>query len=139
MQAYRNMFDAQTTAAREYATALQDEQTACYTDVMQISASAESQWRTACETYLQELRAASAGDDAQTRAAAAYRNLQHEYERIHDEFSKATEARYGRMAQTLRSHGTQARVKAIDGWIAYLHALRDATLATPDKGEAAGS
>jgi hypothetical protein len=139
MQSYRDVFDAHTATALEYATAVQDEQTSCYSDLMQIHAAAETQWRSACETYQQEVRAAAAGDDAAQRAATAYHNLQREYGRIQSEYVKAGEERYGRMAQALRTQGATARVKALDGWIAYLQKARDAAAAGTTDADTSGS
>jgi hypothetical protein len=123
-QQYRRMYEAQTAAAREYAVGMQDQQTSYFTDLAQVRANAENQWRSACETYVQELRAASAGDDAPQRATVAYRNLQREYARISDEYVKACEERYGRMADELRTAYTGVRTRVIDGWIDYLRELR---------------
>jgi hypothetical protein len=135
VQAYRNIYETQSHAAREYATAVQDEQVACYTDVMHIGLTAEQQWRSAYETYAQELRAASAGDDAMPRATAAYRNLQREYERIRDEYQKAAEERYGRMTTALKTQSSSARLRMIDTWMDYLRALREDAGASPAAGK----
>ena len=130
-QTYRRMSDAQTAAVREYSTVMQDQQTSYLTDFTQIRASADAQWRTACETYTQELRAASAGDDALQRASVAYRNLQREYARIADEYVKACGERYGRMTDELRTTFGGVRARVIDGWIDYLRELRQGEGAPP--------
>ena len=136
-QAYGQISGLQNTASRDYAMAVQDEQAYYYTDFLQISAGAQKQWRTAYETYLQELRASAAGDDTLARASAAGHNLQREYTKIQDEFTKACEARWNRMAEALRAKGAEASVKVLDGWIDYLQELRRAA-AAPPKSESAG-
>lgn len=136
-QAYGHICGLQRTVSRDHATAVQDEQASYYTDFLQISAGARNQWRTAYETYLQELRASAAGDDALARASAAYRNLQRQYDRIQDEYIKACEARWTRLADSLNAKSADARVKVLDGWIEYLKELRRAATAPPES-ESAG-
>jgi hypothetical protein len=122
--AFRRIADMQNSVARDYSMSMQDEQGSCFADLMSIRAQAESQWRNAYDAYLQELRAASAGDDAWQRAFGAYQKLQREYGRIQTEFSKAVEERYERMADTLNARSTEVRNKMLDVWIDYLRDLR---------------
>jgi hypothetical protein len=131
-QAYGHIRGLHNTVSRDYTMAAQDEQASYYTDFLQISAQAQNQWRTAYETYLQELRASSAGDDAMQRGSAAFRNLQHEYGRIQDEYTKSCETRWKRMADALGAKSNEAQVKVLDGWIEYLNGLRRAAISPPD-------
>lgn len=131
-QAYGHICSLQNTVSRDYAIAVRDEQASCYTDFLQISAGARNQSRTVYETYLQELRAAAAGDDALARASAAYRNLQRQYDKIRDEYTKACEARWTRLVDSLNAKSAAARVKLLDGWIEYLKELRRAATAPPE-------
>jgi|SRR6516162_8640008 hypothetical protein len=136
-QAYGHICGLQDAASREYAMAVQDEQASYYTDFLQISAGAQNQWRTAYETYLQELRASAAGDDALARASAAYRNLQREFGKIQEEYTKACETRWNRMADLLSAKSADARVRVLDGWIEYLKELRRTAVSQPES-ESAG-
>jgi hypothetical protein len=128
---YARIHSTHSAAAREYARAAQDEQNSCYADLMQIGASATKQWRTACEAYMQELRASAAGDDALQRASAAYRNLQREYDKIQADYMKACEERYSRMGSELTAQSASARNKLLDTWIEGLNELRRTTASSP--------
>jgi putative IMPACT (imprinted ancient) family translation regulator len=98
---------------------------------MQIGATATKQWRTAWETYMQELRASAAGDDEFQRASAAYRNLQREYDKIQADYMKACEERYSRMGSELTAQSASARNKLLDTWIEGLNELRRMTAGSP--------
>jgi hypothetical protein len=122
----RTVLDTQHAAARELGMAMQDAHTTCYGDLLQLSFTAQQQWRAATDTYLQDVRAASAGDDAYQRAATAYGTLQREYARIQAEYAKACDERSARLQTSLGSVANAARVKVLDGWIEHLQALRQA-------------
>jgi hypothetical protein len=130
---FRSVLDTQQAAARDLGLALQDEHASWYGDLLQLALAAERQWRTASETYFQDVRAASAGDDVYQRASAAYRTLQREHARIQAEYAKACQERWARLSTSLGTLTRDARVKAIDGWIEHLQQLRQAMSA----GEAA--
>ncbi len=128
-QAIRRYADIQGSTARDYYMGSQDEHTSYYTDLQQLTTNAENQWRKVYDTYLQELRAASAGDDVAQRANAAYRNLQREYVQIQNEYSKACQDRFARMSETLGKLSTEARTKSVDTWIDLLREVRQAVAA----------
>lgn len=123
-QSYRRYCDAQSATNREYSMAVQDEQSSFYSDLQQLGANAETEMRDIYDKYLQELRAASAGDDGMQRAAAAYRTLQRQYGRVYGEYFKACQDRQARMTDSLTALGSEANIRALDGWIDYLRQLR---------------
>ncbi len=125
-QAFRSMSRTNRAASTDYLMSAQDEQASFCMDAMQISANAESQWRKAYDSYVQEMRAASSGDDAAPRASVAIRNLQKEYGRIHTEYVKACEDRYTRMSDAVRALSEDVRTKMLDRWIDYLREAREA-------------
>ena len=135
---YRTVLDSQQAAARDLGVAMQDAHTTWYGDLLQISLTAQQQWRAATDAYLQEVRAASAGDDTLQRTSAAYGALQREYARIQGEYSKACEERGTQLQASFGSLASAARVKVLDGWIEHLQALRQAAAAaapdTPTEG-----
>ena len=127
-KSYRHLYDTQNVASRDYAMGLQDEQISYFADLQQIGASAENQVRSIYDRYLQEVRAASVGDDALLRASAAYRKL-----------SARVRAGSGGVLQgvprSLRADGrylgtltADASTKMMDSWIEYLANLRQAVV-----------
>jgi hypothetical protein len=135
--AYGRVVSAQSARAREFATATRNEHISYCAELTEIGAAAEAQWRKACETYAQELRAAAGGDDAIQRASVAYRNLQREYGRIQLEYLNACEVRGARMTDALAALRADATVKMLDGWIEHLSELRRAS-AGPEPASASG-
>jgi hypothetical protein len=134
-QAYRQYFDIRSATARDYTAGVREEQGSCYTDLQQIAADAENQFRGIYETYLQELRAASAGDDAIQRAGAAHRNFQREYARIQGEYFKASQDRCARMTETMGTLTANVYATAMDGWIECLRELRRTVVAAAPSGK----
>lgn len=124
--AFRRSADAQHTALRNHVVGVQEKQSAYFADLYQRAAAAQSQLQAIYERYLQEVRAASAGDDAIQRASTAYRNLQRDSLKVYAEYAEASQTSFSAMTEALGALSAETRNAMIDSWIEYLGEFRKA-------------
>ncbi len=137
-ESYRRFRDTHCDVGRNFAMGTQDEQSSCYSDLQQLNAKADNERREIYGNYLQELQAASSGDDSMQRATIAYRNLQREYARIQADYFKEYQLRNERMYDTLKALTSTSSAKALDSWLEYLNELRQ-NLASKDESKSKGN
>jgi hypothetical protein len=121
---YRRFRDAHGEVARNFAMGTEEEQSSYYTGLQELGAKAGNELQQVYGNYLQELRAAWAGDDSIQRVAIAYRNLEREYGRIQTDYFKEFEIRRQRTLDTLNALTSTSSVQALDSWIEYLGEVR---------------
>ena len=132
-ESYQNFRDTHSEVSRNFATRAEEEQFSFFTGLQDLSAKAGEELRKAYENYLQELKAAQAGDDSMQRAATAYRNLQREYSRVQAEYSKKFELHQQQTFETMNDLCVSSSVKVLDSWIDYLRDMRQALAAKQEQ------
>ncbi|HKP36710.1 MAG TPA: hypothetical protein VJT71_07620 [Pyrinomonadaceae bacterium] len=137
-ESYQRFRETHSEVSRNFATQAEEEQFSFFNGLQELYAKAWNELRQAYENYLQELQAASAGDDSVQRAAFAYRQLRREYSRIQADYLKEFEGRQQRMFETMNSLSSTANAKVLDGWIQCLSDIRQNLVETqtPKPGEA---
>ncbi|HXD30193.1 MAG TPA: hypothetical protein VN643_03700 [Pyrinomonadaceae bacterium] len=136
-ETYRRFRDAQGENARNCARGADEEHSSYFSDLQQLGAKAGSELQQAYDNYLQELQAASAGDDSIQRATTAYKTLQSEYSRIQAEYTQDLAVRHERMLNTMNSLTSTSTVKALDNWIEYLNGVKQ-NLVQPAESKPSG-
>ena len=130
-RASRRSADAQHAALRNHVVGVQEQQSAYFADLCQRRAAAQSQLQAIYERYLQDVRAASVGDDAVQRASTAYRNLQRESLKVYAEYADASQKGFSAMTDALAALAAGTRNAMIDSWIEYLGEFRQSGTSPP--------
>ena len=130
-RAFHRRADALHAALRNHVVGVQEQWSAYFADLYQRGAAAQSQLQASYERYLQEVRAASAGDDAVQRASTAYRNLQLESLKVYAEYADASQKGFSAMTDALAALAAETRNAMIDSWIEYLGEFRQSGTSPP--------
>ena len=123
-ESYHRFCQTHNEISRNYSMQAEEEQISFHGGLQDLNARAGNELRRAYENYLQELQAASGGDDSIPRGTVAYRNLRREYSMIQAEYVKELETRQRGMLETTNALCSSASVKVLDNWIECLREIR---------------
>lgn len=102
-------------------------------EVQDIAANARNRAQQLWQTYTQELKAASSGDDMQQRLAAAYQSFQREYAKLEADFQSACRASYTKLTDATGRLAADVQTKTLNHLIEYLQALKESRSQGPSK------
>jgi hypothetical protein len=125
-QRYADLLARQSELAGECARNSRDLYARYCSDIRELSTNARSRVIELGENLTQELRAAVAGDDLESRSSAAYRNYQNGYTKLEAEFVQAVQEGQRNLRRALDDLSASVRVRVLDDWIQYLTDLRHA-------------